>query len=71
MEYIIVGDTKKYKDCLVKVIRGDRQLAEEVLDRMLNRPDKYDLAVMKGHTNFRIEEVDPKKAWWNDPFLAN
>lgn len=71
MQYVIVGDTKKYKDCLVYVIRGNRELAEQVLDRMLNNPDQHDLKSMEGHTNFRIEEVEDRNAWWNDPFLMS
>lgn len=71
MGYIIVGDTKKFKDCLVYVINGNKQFAEQVLDRMLHNPNKNDLEAMKGHTNLRIESTEPKDEWWNDPFLAN
>lgn len=70
-EYIIVGDTKSYKGCLVTVVRGDRHAAEKVLERMLYAPTENDLLLMKGHKNLRIEEVEEKDQWWNDPFLAN
>lgn len=71
MEHIIIGDTKEYKDCLVTVIYGDRTTAEETLNRMLNNPTDNDKVLMKGMTNFRIEEPKPEECWWDDPFLAN
>lgn len=71
MEYIIVGDTEKHKDCLVYTCGCDRKCAEKALDKLLNNPDSTDLYFRRNHTNFRIEEVDSSKCWWNDPFLAN
>lgn len=70
-EYIIVGDTKSYKGCLITVVRGSRSDAEKVLERMLYAPTDNDWELMKGHNNLRIEEVEEKEQWWNDPFLAN
>lgn len=68
-EYIIVGDTKKYKDCLVYTCGRSRENAERVLAEILANP-KAD-ATLSRHTNFRIKEVEEKDQWWNDPFLAN
>ena len=65
MEYVIVGDTKEYKGCLVYVCGKDINRANEVLDRLLNNPDKRDLEVRKDYTNFKIEEVQDKDCWWN------
>lgn len=62
-EYIIVGDTEKYKDCLIYVC-GTKQNAENVLEQMLNNPTDNDLKVMKGHTNLRVKEVPTNKCWW-------
>ncbi|MBQ2176838.1 MAG: hypothetical protein II453_17910 [Alphaproteobacteria bacterium] len=70
-EYVIVGDTKNYFGCLVMVCKGDRDFAEKVLQRMLSNPTQNDKRCMKGHTNLRIEEVEEKDCWWNDPFLVN
>ncbi len=70
-EYIIVGDTKSFKDCLITVVRGDRNAAEKVLERMLYAPTENDYKLMEGHKNLRIKEVKEKDQWWNDPFLAN
>lgn len=70
-EYIIVGDTASYNNCLVTVVHGDRHFAEKVLERMLYAPTDNDLILMRGHKNLRIEEVVEKDQWWNDPFLAN
>lgn len=71
VEYTIIGDTKKYGPCLIYVCGKNRETAEKTLDRMLNNPDEHDHMAMKGHTNIRINEVEEKQAWWNDPFLAN
>lgn len=70
-EYIIVGDTEKYKDCLVYTVGKDRDHAEKVLQRMFTNPGPDDLEVLKDHTNLRIKEVKSSECWWNDPFLAN
>lgn len=71
MEHIIIGDTLEYKDCLVYVIKGDRDRAEEVLKRMLNNPTAQDSKILATHTNLRVEAVKPENAWWNDPFLMS
>lgn len=71
MEYIIVGDTKEYNDCLIYVVMGGRKHAEEVLNKMLNHPDEHDKKQLEKYTNIRIKEIESKDAWWNDPFLAN
>lgn len=63
MGYIIVGDTEKYKDCLVSVVHGDMNYANEVLDRMLNNPTKNDLILTEGMSNLRIED-DNGEGWW-------
>ena len=71
MGWIIVGDTDKYEGCLVYTINGGKELAEQVLDRMMNNPNKEDLRVRETHRNLRIKETKPEDEWWNDPFLAN
>lgn len=63
-DYIIIGDTKNYKDCLVYVC-GTYDHAEEVLNRMLTNPNNNDKALMQDHYNFRIEEVSEKDCWWH------
>ena len=70
-EYIIIGDTEKYEGCLVTVVHGTRERAEERLEQMLTAPTANDKILMEGHTNFRIKDVEEKDQWWNDPFLAN
>lgn len=62
-DYIVIGDTEKYKDCLVYVC-GTKEHAEKVLERMLNDPTETDLLHMQGHSNFRIEEVPKEDCWW-------
>ena len=71
MGYIIVGDTEKFGECLIYTINGGRDLAEEVLNRMLTSPDEEDKRVMQTHRNLRIKETKKEDEWWNDPFLAN
>lgn len=70
-EYIIVGDTDSFKDCLITVVHGDRQFAEKTLESMLYSPTKDDLILMQGHKNIRIKEVVEEDQWWNDKVLAN
>lgn len=64
--YVIAGDTKSHKDCLVYVVGSDYKRAEEVLNRMLNNPTDDDKGVMTEHTNLRIEFVESKDCWWNN-----
>ena len=64
-EYVIVGDTNKYEDCLVCVAGSTYEKAEEVLNRMLSNPTENDKRLMLGHKNFRIEFVEEKYCWWN------
>lgn len=65
-EYIIVGDTENYKDCLIAVCGADKEHAETVLERMKENPTDNDKLITKGHTNLRIEEITPEYCWWND-----
>lgn len=65
IEYVITGDTEKYKDCLIYVIGESFDRAKEILNRMLNNPTENDKRVMNGAFNLRIEEVDKKDCWWN------
>lgn len=62
MEYIITEHTEQFGWCLFRVCRGDKAFAEKCLAELqLEYPDKQ----------LRIEEVNSKDCWWNDPFLAN
>lgn len=61
-DFIIIGDTKEFKDCLVYVC-STKELAEENLHRMLNNPNENDKKIMEGLTNFRIKEVPDKDCW--------
>lgn len=70
-EYIIVGDTKDYAECLVYVCGGDRSVAEEYLQRILTNPTDTDKKITEGMTNLRVVEAPEKEQWWNDPYLAN
>jgi hypothetical protein len=65
-EYLIVGDTKNHKDCLIYRCENSREDAEKVLDRVLNNPNNDDKFASKGHFNIRLEEVDSSECWWND-----
>lgn len=63
-EFIIVGDTAMYQECLVRLAGADYERAKEILEEV-KREGK------EGHTNFKIKEVADKDCWWNDPFLCN
>jgi len=66
MQYVIVGDTKNNKGCLVCVCGCSLEVAERTLNRMLTAPTENDLAASKNHTNLRIEAVERKECWWLD-----
>lgn len=70
-EYIIVGDTDKYEECLVYTCGKNKENAEKALNKLLHNPDATDEHFRKDHRNFRILEVSDESCWWNDPFLAN
>lgn len=61
MDYVIVGDTGDYKDCLVMVCGKSYENAKKTLEELKQTDDR--------HSNLRIEQTD--NGWWNDPFLAN
>lgn len=46
-EYIIVGDTVKFKNCLISCGFKDKEQAKRVLNRMLNNPMYQDECAMK------------------------
>ena len=64
-EYIIVGDTERYKDCLVCLCGTSFEQAKKILERVLNNPNQNDKRLIEGHTNLRIKEVDEIYCWWN------
>jgi hypothetical protein len=64
-EYVIVGDTAQYDDCLIYVCGTSYEHANKVLHRMLNNPTADDKRAMIGHTNFRVETVAKEDCWWN------
>lgn len=64
-DYIIIGDTDMFKDCLIYVC-GSEDNAKQVLDRMLNDPNENDKYVMQGHYNLRIKYEPREDCWWKD-----
>lgn len=63
-DYIIIGDTKNYKNCLVYVCGTDLEYAEEVLNGMLNNPTEQDKKIIETHSNLRIAAVPVQDCWW-------
>ena len=57
-EYIIVGDTEKFSERLVKTCGTSYDRALEILEE--TKRDGFE-----GHTNFRIKEVEERYCWWN------
>lgn len=70
-EYVIVGDTHTYTDCLVYVCGANKDRAEQILKRMNESPTENDIKVIGECTNLKIKKVENKNCWWNDSFLAN
>lgn len=65
-QYIIIGDTKKYKDCLIYVIGENYERAKEVLNRILTNPEEHDKHMLETHTNIRISSINIEDCWWED-----
>lgn len=68
MEYVIVGDSEKYKECLLCCGFKERERAERVLNRMLNNPTRDDEQIMHGMSNICVQEVASADCWWNDKY---
>ena len=64
-EFIIIGDTAKYKGCLIYTCGVTRLWAEQVLHRMLTNPTERDKEILQTHSNLRIKEVPGEDCWWN------
>ena len=64
-EYIIIGDTKEFNDCLICCCGENKSRAEETLNRMISNPTDNDKRLIAGHNNLRIAEVPKEKCWWN------
>lgn len=58
VEYVIVGDTEQFGECLVFVCGSSLQTAKMMLEKNKNKG-------VKGHTNLRIKEVPADECWWN------
>ena len=70
-EYIIVGDSPNFNECLIYTCGTDKELAEDYLDRILNYPTENDKKATENMTNIKIKKVSSGAAWWNDSFLVN
>lgn len=62
-DFIIIGDTKEFSDCLICVC-GTEDNAKKTLERMRVNPTESDKLLIKGHTNLRIKEVQKEDCWW-------
>ena len=64
-EYVIIGDTEKYEDCLVFLCGTSYKHAENMLERLTNNPTEDDKKLIAEFTNLRIKEVEETNCWWN------
>lgn len=67
MGFIIVGDTEKYKGCLVQAFVGDSWTRQQVEAHI----QKLDKQVVGDCVNLRVEETKEEQEWWNDSVLRN
>lgn len=62
MEYIIQEYDAKFGWCLFKLAGTTKEYAEKrLVEEQKANPDKQ----------LRLQEVESKDCWWNDPFLSN
>lgn len=64
-EFIIVGDTEKYKECLIFTCGKKLDRAKEVLQECLDGADPHTKHACEGHTNLHIKRVKTANAWWH------
>lgn len=64
-EYIIVGDTEKFNDCLVCTCGESKERANKILNRMLTNLNENEKRLIEGHRNLRIKEIPKSECWWN------
>lgn len=64
MEWVIVGDTDKYKDCLILCGCTTWEMACKVLNKVLTSP-QYEQE-RNEYKNIHIAEVAAKDCWWRD-----
>lgn len=66
-QYVIVGDTEQYKECLVCVLyASNKEIADkrfvEILSSKIER-EKYSIPK---YSNLKVVEVKDKDCWWFD-----
>jgi len=66
MEYVIKGDSKEFKDCLILVCGKSEINAKLALQIMLDNPTDNYKKLIQNMSNLRIKEVEDKDCWWND-----
>lgn len=64
VEYLVVGDSDRYKECLIYICTT-KESAEKILQRILTNPNDNDKFVTKGLSNLRIAEVEGSDCWWH------
>lgn len=57
-DYVIIGDSKDFKDCLIRVCGPDKEYAEKILKEVLANPNDT-----KMYTNIRLNIV--YDGWWH------
>lgn len=65
MQYIIIGDTDKFTDCLIYVCGESLVEAEKILFRMRCNPNSIDKYFLQNHKNLRIRPVERADCWWD------
>ena len=65
-DFIIVGDTERFDDCLICVAGKSKESAEETLNHILTNPTENDKRLIDGYRNLRIEEVPAEECWWRN-----
>ena len=58
-EYIVVGDYKQFKNCLIYVCGHDAENAQRAFEKAMLLPE------FEAYTNIHIEEVEPGERWWD------
>ena len=58
-EYIVVGDYKQFKECLIYVCGRDANNAQRALEKAMLLPE------FEAYTNIHIKEIESDECWWH------
>ena len=71
-EYMIVADYPEIGEAMVCPLANgtSEERANEILKQMVENPTENDKALIGEGKNLRVEKIDRRNCWWNDPVMV-